>query len=101
LDQASIEFGRPISAEHLETEEEIAGFLDGLMENGGDDPAYVAHALGVIARARMFTQLANDAGMSRRELVAALTSTPPASAATAAKIARALGVPLDIATARA
>jgi probable addiction module antidote protein len=66
------------------------------MEEGGDDPAYVARALGVVARARMLTQLANDAGMSRGELIGALTTDPPADAATAAKIARALGVSFSI-----
>lgn len=39
-------------AEHLETEEAIAGFLDGLMEDGDSDPAYVAQALDLAARAR-------------------------------------------------
>jgi probable addiction module antidote protein len=84
------------SAHYLETEEAIAAFLEGVMEDGGDDPAYVARALGVVARARMLTQLANDAGMSRRELIGALTADPPADAATAAKIARALGMSFSI-----
>jgi probable addiction module antidote protein len=85
------------SAHYLENEETLAGFMDAVMEEGGDDPAYIATALGVVARARMLTRLANDAGMSRRELIGALTADPPASAATATKIARALGLPLDIA----
>ena len=84
------------SADYLETEEAIGGFMDAVMEEGGDDPAYVARALGVVARARMLTQLANDAGMSRRELIGALTADPPADAATAAKIARALGKSFSI-----
>ncbi|WP_435913745.1 addiction module antidote protein [Pedomonas sp. V897] len=80
------------SAHYLETEEAIAAFLEDVMEDSDDDPAYVTRALGVVARARMLTQLANDAGMSRRELIGALTADPPADAATAAKIARALGM---------
>lgn len=80
------------SAHYLETEEAIAAFLEGIMEEGGDDPAYVTRALGVVARARMLTQLANDADMSRRELIGALTADPPADTATAAKITRALGM---------
>ncbi len=39
-------------AEHLETEEAISAFLDGVMEDGEDDPAYMAQALDVAARAR-------------------------------------------------
>jgi probable addiction module antidote protein len=86
------------SADYLDTEEALAGFMEAVMEEGGDDPAYIARALGVIARARMLTQLANVAGMSRRELIGALTADPPASAATATKIALALGFPLNIAS---
>jgi len=85
------------SADFLESEEAVAGFMDAVMEEGGDDPSYVARALGVVARARMLTQLANDAGMSRRELIGALTADPPASAATATKIARALSLSFAIA----
>lgn len=40
------------SADYLETEEAIGGFMDAVMEEGGDDPAYVARALGDVARAR-------------------------------------------------
>ena len=86
------------SAHFLESEEAITGFMDAVMEEGGNDPSYVAGALGVVARARMLTQLANDAGMSRRELIGALTADPPASAATAAKIAQALGLSFSIAS---
>lgn len=80
----------PYDADHyLETEEAIAAFLEDVMEDSDDDPAYVT-------RARMLTQLANDAGMSRQELIGALTADPPADAATAAKIARALGMSFSI-----
>lgn len=88
----------PYDTDHyLETEEAIAAFLEDVMEDSDDDPSYVTRALGVVARARMLTQLANDAGMSRRELIGALTADPPADAATAAKIARALGMSFSIA----
>src|SRR5690606_17206848 len=79
-------------AHYFETEEAIAALLEGVIEDVGDDPAYVSRALGVVARARMLTQLANNAGMSRRKLIGALTTDAPAEAATAAKIARALGM---------
>jgi DNA-binding phage protein len=36
---------------NFDTEEAIAGILDGVMQDGGDDPAYVADALGVVAHA--------------------------------------------------
>jgi probable addiction module antidote protein len=79
-------------AEHLETEEAIAAFLDGVMEDGGDDPAYVAQALGVVARARNLSQLARDVGMSRQGLVKSLSGDGNPSFATVVKVAQALGL---------
>ena len=56
------------SAEHLKTEEDIQLYLEACMEDAGDDPAFVVHALGVVARARNMSQLARDTGMSREGL---------------------------------
>lgn len=39
------------SAEHLKTEDDIAEYFEACLQEGGDDPAFIAHALGVIARA--------------------------------------------------
>lgn len=50
------------SAEHLQTEEDVAAYFDAVLEEAGDDPAFIAHALGVIARARGMSQLARDTG---------------------------------------
>ncbi len=44
-------FSRYDSAGYLKTEEDIALYLEACMEEGGDDPAFIAHALGVVARA--------------------------------------------------
>lgn len=46
------EFALYDSADHLKTEAAIAIFLEAVMEDGGDDPAFVAHALEVVARVR-------------------------------------------------
>jgi probable addiction module antidote protein len=53
------------SAEHLKTEADMAEYFEACLLEGGDDPAYLAHALGVIARARGMAQLARDTGISR------------------------------------
>ena len=45
-------FARYDSADYLKTEDDVAAYLEAVMEEGGDDPAYVARALGVVARAR-------------------------------------------------
>ena len=50
-------------AEELRTEEDMTVYLNLVLEE--DDPAELAHALGVIARARGMTQIAKDAGISR------------------------------------
>ena len=44
------------AAEHLESDEDIAAYLDAALEEG--DPALVVAVLGDIARARGMTQLA-------------------------------------------
>ena len=48
------------SAEHLKTEEDIQLYLEACLEEGGDDPAFIVHALGVVARARNSSLLATD-----------------------------------------
>ena len=83
------------SAEHLRTKEDIALYLDACMEDGGDDPAFIAHALGVVARARNMSQLARDTGMTREGLYKALSGEGNPSFATVLKVARALGLKLS------
>ena len=89
------------AAEYLETEEDFAGFLNAVMEDDGDGPASVGRALGVVARARMLTQLASEAGISRRELVGVFAGEIPANADTTAKLAQALGINLGSAESHA
>ncbi len=46
-------FSRYDSADYLKTEEDIAGYLDAVMREGGDDPPMcLARALDVAARVR-------------------------------------------------
>jgi probable addiction module antidote protein len=79
------------SAAHLKTEEDIAAYLNAAMAESSDDPAFLAHALGVAARAHNISQIARDAGMTRAGLYRALSSEGNPSFATVAKVARALG----------
>lgn len=83
------------SADYLETSEDIALYLDACMEEGGDDPAFIAHALGVVARARNMSQLARDTGMSREGLYKALSGEGNPSFDTVLKVARAMGLKLS------
>jgi probable addiction module antidote protein len=82
------------SAEHLKTDEDMVGYLDACLAEGGDDAAYIAHALGVIARAKGMSQLARDTGLGRESLYKALSGEGNPSFATILKVMRALGVKL-------
>lgn len=80
------------SADYLKTPAQIAAYMAAAMEEGADDPAFIAHALGVIARARNMAQLSRETGMSREGLYKALSSTGNPSFATVTKVAGALGL---------
>jgi len=80
------------SADYLKTERDIAAYLEACVEEAGDDPAFLAHALGVVARARNMSQLARDAGLTREGLYKALSAEGNPSFATILKVANALGL---------
>ncbi|MFO0109945.1 MAG: addiction module antidote protein [Alphaproteobacteria bacterium] len=87
-------FRRYDSAEYLKTEEDMAAYLDACFAEGGDDPAFIARALGTIARARGMTQLARDTGISREGLYKALSGEGNPEFATILKVMHALGIQL-------
>lgn len=51
------------SAEHLKTDEDMAAYLEACFEEAGDDAAFIAKALGNIARAKGMTQLSKGTGL--------------------------------------
>jgi probable addiction module antidote protein len=81
-------------AEHLETEEDMAAYLDAAMEEG--DAALVVAALGDIARAKGMTQIAREAGLGRESLYKALSPTGNPEFATILKVVTALGLQLHV-----
>ena len=89
------------SAEHLKTEADMAEYLEACLLEGGDDPAFIAHSLGVIGRARGMAQLARDTGISREGLYKALSEDGNPSFATILKVIRALGLELHATPAHA
>jgi len=93
-------FSRYDSADYLETEDDIAAYLEAVMSEGGDDPAYITRALGTVARARNISKLARDTGMSREGIYKALSDDGNPSFATVAKIAHALGLRIAFEPAR-
>ncbi|WP_414041101.1 addiction module antidote protein [Acidithiobacillus sp. M4-SHS-6] len=88
-----IKFSRYDTADYLKTEDDVAAYLDAVMEDG--DPALIAAALGDVARARNLSQLARDVGMSRQGLDKALSGEGNPSLATVVKVAQALGLRLS------
>lgn len=86
-------------AEHLETEEDMAAYLEAALEEG--DPALVAAALGDIARAKGMTQVARDTGLGRESLYKALSASGNPEFATVMKVVAALGLKLHAAPASA
>ena len=81
-------------AEHLRTQEEMAAYLEACLEEADGDAAFVAKALGDIARAKGMAQVAKEAGLSRESLYKALSEHGNPSFATVLKVTKALGVQL-------
>jgi probable addiction module antidote protein len=82
------------TAEYLKTEEDMVLYLDACFEEAGDDAAFIAAALGDIARARGMTQLAKETGLGRESLYKALSGEGNPSFATILKVVHALGLKL-------
>lgn len=82
------------AAEHMETEEDMAAYLDAALEDG--DIAVIVAALGDIARAKGMAQIARDTGLGRESLYKALSATGNPEFATILKVVRALGLQFHV-----
>ena len=69
-------------------------YLDACIAEAGDDAAFIAKALGNIARAKGVAQLARDTGLGRESLYKSLSEDGNPSFATILKVTRALGISL-------
>jgi probable addiction module antidote protein len=79
-------------AEHLRTPEESAAYLEACLEEANGDAAFIAKALGDIARAKGMSQVAYEAGISRESLDKALSGEKNPNFAIILKIMGALGL---------
>lgn len=77
------------AAEVLDTPEAIEAFLEDAFEEG--DPTFITHALGIVARAKGMTKLAEETGLSRQALYKALSAEGHPEFGTVLKVASALG----------
>lgn len=82
------------SADYLVGIDDVAAYLEAALEQAGDDPAFIAQALGTIARSGNVSELARRVGMSREGLYKALSADGNPSFATIVKVAKALGLRL-------
>lgn len=88
-------------AEHLRTPEEMAAYLEACLEKANADAAFIAKALGDIARAKGMSQVARDAGLSRESLYRALSGERTPNFDTILKVISALGLKLHAEAAHA
>ncbi len=81
-------------ADYLTSDTAVAAYLSEAMETG--DPAFIADALGVVARARGMTRVARDAGVARESLYRALGKSGNPELATVVRVINAIGLRLDV-----
>ncbi len=79
-------------ADYLDDRESVAAYMTEALESA--DPAFVADALGVVARARGMTEVAREAGVSRESLYRALSANGNPEFATVLRVVHALGLRL-------
>ena len=84
-------------AEHLETEEDMAAYLNVALEEG--DLSLIMATLGDIARARRMVVVAQETGLGRESLYKSLSADGNPEFATVLKVVHALGLRLQAATA--
>jgi probable addiction module antidote protein len=85
-------------AEHLETEEDMAAYLEAALEDG--DTGVIVAALGDIARAKGMSQIAREAGLGRESLYKALSPSGNPEFSTVLKVVHALGLRLHVQVSR-
>jgi probable addiction module antidote protein len=79
-------------AEGLTSNESIAAFMAEAFAS--EDAGYIAHALGVVARAKGMTQIANETGLSREQLYRSFSENGNPTLKTTIAVMKALGIEL-------
>ena len=82
------------SAEHLGTPEHVAAYLEAVLED--NDPALLAHALGVVSRAKGMAHIADATGRSREQLYRTLSEKGNPQLDTLMRVLDALGLQLAV-----
>jgi probable addiction module antidote protein len=79
-------------SEALGSSEAVAVFMEEAFKT--EDAGYIAHALGVVARAKGMTQIAKDTGLSREQLYRSFSENGNPTLKTTIAVMKALGIEL-------
>lgn len=79
-------------AEDLTSDKAIATFMSEAFKT--NDAGYIAHAVGVVARARGMSQIANETGLSREQLYRSFSENGNPTLKTTLAVMKALGIEL-------
>jgi probable addiction module antidote protein len=79
-------------AEDLTSDEAVATFMAEAFQT--EDSGYIAHALGVVARAKGMAQIAHQTGLSREQLYRSFSASGNPTLKTTIAVMKALGVEL-------
>ena len=79
-------------AEDLTSDEAVATFMAEAFQT--EDSGYIAHALGVVARAKGMAQIASQTGLSREQLYRSFSASGNPTLKTTIAVMKALGVEL-------
>lgn len=90
----AIETTRWDPADHIESAEDVATYLEAAFEDG--DAAVITATLGAIARSKGMSQVARDAGVTREALYKALSPDGDPRLSTLLGVLKALGLSLAV-----
>lgn len=82
------------SLKHPLTPDDFADYFEACLQAAGDDAAFIAHALGVMARSHGMARMARHCGISRQGLYKTLSTEGNPSFATILKVVKALELQL-------
>jgi probable addiction module antidote protein len=77
-------------AEDLTSDKGIAYFMSEAFKT--QDPTFIAHALGIVARAKGMTQIAKETGLSREQLYRSFSKNGNPSLKSTFAVMKALGI---------
>jgi probable addiction module antidote protein len=80
--------------DYLKSDEDMVMYLEACFEEAGDDAAFIAAALGDIARAKGMSTIAAETGLTREGLYRTLSKDGNPSFSAVLKVMKAMGLKL-------